>query len=203
MFVSGRNPKTALTVEIGDPPGDVDGDRVERRDRPRVEEDVGLLRVEADGQDVEEVLVPPARGVRPGELRPRPYLLVVGDLDVHLRAEPFLEPLAEVELHQVGTVERAGRSPARVEEERLALLVLVEDPTEVPVGVVDPPGDQRVDASPREPTEPLDQRSVELLGAEQLPEARVVDPPLDLVRGDGERLVRGHRTVRALSLPGR
>ena len=147
MLVDGLNPKTAFTVEKLIRFATSTASGYMSPDRPGVEEDMGALRVEPHRENVEEVLPPP-----PARLLARepagPGLLVIGDLDVHLGTEPLLEPSTQLELHQVGRVERPGRAAARVDEEWVPAFVLIEQGVQVPMGVVDPPGDQRVQRAP-------------------------------------------------------
>ena len=73
--------------------------------------------------------------------------------------------------------------PPGVEEERLPVREPVQDRCEVAVRVVDAPGQERVEVAAREVVELRKELGGELLGPEQLPEARVVDVPAYLVPG--------------------
>ena len=70
---------------------------------------------------------------------PKQELLVVRDLDPHLRLEVPLQPGREQERDHVAEVHRARRPAARVQAEGVALLVLVEDPVQIAVGEVQTP----------------------------------------------------------------
>ena len=78
----------------------------------------------------------------------------------------------------------AARPAAGVEEERLALLVPVEDPVELAVREEHAPAEEDVRAVAREPFEPLEQRSVDTPRAELVDELVVVDRELLPIRRD-------------------
>ena len=150
------------------------------------------LGVKPDGENVEQILESPASGLRTGKLRTQPELLVVRDLDVHLRAEPILKPATHVEVDQVGRMHRPRGSSAGIEKERMSALLFVEDPPQVPVAVVDPSGQEWRQRAMGRTFEPLEQLRRQGLGPELLPESVVVDVALHLVRGDDELLGARH-----------
>ena len=86
-------------------------------------------------------------------------------------------------------VHRARRPAARVQAERPALLVLVEDPVQVPVGEVEATLQEGMELA-GVLVDPPQEGLVDLLRAKLLDEAVVIDVAPHLPRGDDE--VLGH-----------
>jgi hypothetical protein len=126
----------ALGLVGGDATGDLNNVLVESSTHEvKVREDESLLHVKSDSDNVGGVLAGEFLDIGNGELRTEEEFLVVSQHDDKGDIEDILKPLGEgegnhmTEMHRVG-----GRSTSSVKEERLALLISVEDFLKVAVG---------------------------------------------------------------------
>ena len=170
---------------LGDLAGEGGRQRVDDVGVGRVDDDPRALGVEADGEDVPQVLA----GVV-GDLRQRllheEVLLVVGDGDVHCRPGPLLHVLREVEREDVADVHRSGGAAAGDDRVGFAGVRGGEERVEVAPRVEDAAADQRVDGV----GELCALFGCQFVRAEPVEEAVVVDLALDGVRRDGELVCR-------------
>ncbi len=150
--------------------------------------DARLLRVEAQRDHVERVLVGEGHGIFLCQLRLVHELLVVGHLEVQRRVEGVLQVLGEHPGHQVAEVRVTGRPTTGVEDELLAGLVAVEHPLQVAVGEEDLAAQREGDA-PGETLPATEDVFVDRLGAELLDQLLVVDLAAHVPRRHGEVLV--------------
>ena len=90
--------------------------------------DEGLVWVEADGCNFEDIVLGPFLCLFVGKI---PLLfkefLIISHLNVGVDLELVLEPLGEVEAQNVADVHRTTRSSTSIEEESLALLIVVKN----------------------------------------------------------------------------
>ena len=140
-------PEHRLGGREGDPLGHLQRQGIEVMDVLGVHQDLGDLGVEAQGDDVQQVLVGHVPGVLELEIVVEQELLVVGELEVQRHVEGVLQVLGEHPGHEVAEVGVARRPATGVEVERLPGLVAVQYPFHVPVGVHHAPLQQGVQLS--------------------------------------------------------
>src|SRR3989475_3422771 len=118
-------PEDRLGRRVRDPLRDLDRDRIEVVDVLRVQEDARELRVEPHRDDVEDVVVTDLRRVLEVIEVLEEELLVVGDLEVQLRAKLLLDPFREEPGEHVPDMDAARGPAACVQRERGPFLVPV------------------------------------------------------------------------------
>src|SRR5207245_9326599 len=106
-------------------------------------------------------------------------LLIVGDLEVQLRPKLLLNPLREEPGEHVPDVNAARGPSTRVQRERRPLLVLVEDPIQVPVAVEHAAPAHRMELAGGLP-DPIQNLGRDPLRPELGHEPAVVYEPLDI-----------------------
>ncbi len=159
-------------------------ERVEVVDVLGIEEDLRLARIEAERDDVKQVLVRHPPGVVQRQPLIEQELLVVGQLEVQRNVEHVLEMLGEQPGHEVAQVGLARRTPSSIQVERLACIVAVQDPIHVAVRVHHPAAHQRVYRAVLR--HPVYQRLIYALGSKLLDEQIVIDLSADLPGSDCE-----------------
>eukprot|EP00754_Rhynchopus_humris_P036804 Rhum_TRINITY_DN18897_c0_g1::Rhum_TRINITY_DN18897_c0_g1_i1::g.168709::m.168709 len=167
-------PEAAADLVGGDGLGDAGNGLVHGAVVLEVAEDKGLLRVEAEGNDVLDVLERHVLDLVHGQVLPV-ELLVVRDLDHQRDIERVLKPLREHEGDQVPHVHRfAARTPAGVQVKHLPVLVVVQDLLQVSVREEDAAPQPRVGLLARQALHAVEKLLVNLLRPELLDQLVVV-----------------------------
>src|SRR5207247_6009317 len=111
-----------------EPTRDFKDQRVGVADELGVLKDERLVRGEANSSNFEDIIQSPFLGLFIGET---PLLfkefLIISHLNVDVSLELVLEPLGKVEAQNVADVHRTTRPSTSIEEESLALLIVVKN----------------------------------------------------------------------------
>src|SRR5206468_2312715 len=125
-------PEDRFGSAVIDPPSDFKDQRVGVADELGVLKDEGLVWVEADGCNFEDIVLGPFLCLFVGEI---PLLLeeflIISHLNVDIGVELVLEPPGEVEAENMADVHWTAGSSTSIEEESLTFVIVLKNKVQI------------------------------------------------------------------------